>query len=156
MNLFQFADNLKKYSANDFVDDLSISLDESKEVNNLQISQWQDGRDSNGQTLGYYKPLTEILSGGRKKAGELYNLNDSGDLYKQTSLWSNQNGIDVLFHFDSLSKNKEKLFRTLRRESNDTYDPENIFGLQPKNKEKFTAIAVEKAIQILKINLKIQ
>jgi hypothetical protein len=155
MNFFQFADDLKKYPSSNFIDDLVISLDESEEATNLQISQWQDGRDSNGQTLGYYKPLTEILSGGRKKAGELYNLNDSGDLYKQTSLWSRQSGIDVLFHFDSLSKNKEKLFRTLRRESNDTYDPENIFGLQPKNKERLTAIAVEKAIQILNTNLKL-
>jgi|TARA_R100000084_G_scaffold38927_1_gene15681 hypothetical protein len=32
--------------------------------------------------IGYYSPLTEILSGGRKKAGSPYNLFDTGAFYR--------------------------------------------------------------------------
>ena len=40
------------------------------------------GVNSLNAVIGYYSPLTEILSGGRKKAGEKYNLFDTGDFYR--------------------------------------------------------------------------
>ena len=40
------------------------------------------GVNSLNAVIGTYSPLTEILSGGRKKAGEKYNLFDTGDFYR--------------------------------------------------------------------------
>ena len=40
------------------------------------------GVNSLNQVIGYYSPLTEILSGGRKKAGTPYNLFDTGAFYR--------------------------------------------------------------------------
>lgn len=38
----------------------------------------KDRVDSLGARLGVYSPVTEVLSNGRKKAGEFINLNDTG------------------------------------------------------------------------------
>jgi hypothetical protein len=64
----------------------------------------------------------------------------------QTKLFSGVKSNDLMFTIDSNGINKPELLQKLG---------DRIFGLQPKNKERFTAIAVEKAIQILNTNLKL-
>lgn len=147
MNFFEFADNIKRYDSKMLLDDLQVEIEKSKDVVTLQLEQWDKGEDSNGKVLGYYSLMTEILSGGRKKQGERYNLLDTGDFRSKTYLFPLQKQNDIMFNYDSSGKNTSVLL--------DKIGP-TIFGLQPKNKEQFTAIAVEKAIQLLKINLKIQ
>jgi len=146
MNFFEFANNLKRYPANQFLFDLQDDLSSNDEAINLQKEQWQEGEDSNGKLLGRYSLMTQMLSDGRKKAGDPYTLYDTGDFYKQTKLFSGVKSNDLMFTIDSNGINKPELLQKLG---------DRIFGLQPKNKERFTAIAVEKAIQILNTNLKL-
>jgi len=42
----------------------------------------EKGVNEDGQIIGYYTQYTEELTNGRKKAGEPYNLFDTGDFYK--------------------------------------------------------------------------
>lgn len=39
------------------------------------------GIDSEGDVIGYYSYMTEIISGGRKQVGDHYTLLDSGDMF---------------------------------------------------------------------------
>ena len=39
------------------------------------------GIDSEGDVIGYYSYMTEIISGGRKQEGDHYTLLDSGDMF---------------------------------------------------------------------------
>lgn len=153
MNFFDFAETIESFRIEQFIDDLAIGLEEDNTTLELQLEQWRQGKDSKGEIMGYYSPWTEYITQGRKQAGDHYNLFNLGDFYKQTSLWAKQNGNDLLFHFDSLSNNKNPLFSTLKRYGGYN-DPEEIFGLQSENKDKFTTIAVEKAIKLLNTNLK--
>lgn len=41
-----------------------------------------EGVDEDGDVLGLYSRATELLSGGKKKEGDPYNLNDSGAFYR--------------------------------------------------------------------------
>lgn len=58
-----------------------------REVKNMIIKLIQDeqliksGVDSEGRVIGYYSALTEILSDGRKKQGDPYNLEDTGEFF---------------------------------------------------------------------------
>ena len=147
MDFFEFADNLQNYSVDNFIDDLAIELDSDKDVIALQTKQWDKGEDSEGKVLGYYTRMTEILSGGRKKQGDRYNLLDTGDFRQHTYLLSTQKGKDLLFDFDSSGANTSKILTKIGS---------TVFGLQDKNKDEFTTIAVEKAIQLLNTNLKLK
>ena len=146
MNFYDFVENIKRYSPERLLDDIQIEIEKSKDVLALQLEQWDKGEDSNGKVLGHYSLMTEILSNGRKKQGERYNLFDTGDFRKNTYLFPLQKSNDIVFNFDSTGKNTSILLEKLGP---------SIFGLQEKNKEKITAIAVEKAIKILNTNLKL-
>lgn len=58
-----------------------------REVKDMIIKLIQDeqliksGVDSEGRVIGYYSALTEILSEGRKKQGDPYNLEDTGEFF---------------------------------------------------------------------------
>jgi hypothetical protein len=58
-----------------------------REVKDMIIKLIQDkqliekGIDSEGSVIGYYSALTEILSEGRKKQGDPYNLEDTGEFF---------------------------------------------------------------------------
>ena len=43
---------------------------------------YEQGIDGNNSIIGYYSPATEVISGGKKKAGEHYTLFNIGDFYK--------------------------------------------------------------------------
>lgn len=146
MNFFEFAENLKNYPTNKFEDDIAIQLDSSNEIIELQKSQWDKGEDSNGKVLGYYSKMTEILSGGRKKQGDRFNLLDTGDFRNQTYLLTMGKSNDLIFDFDSTGTNTSELLERIGS---------TIFGLQDKNKEQFTQIAQETAMDLLNKNLKL-
>jgi hypothetical protein len=48
-------------------------------IRNDQLT--NEGIDEAGRIIGYYSFLTEIISGGAKKEGDPYDLNDSGSFY---------------------------------------------------------------------------
>lgn len=147
MNLFDFFESVRNYPTQKFIDDLANSMDSDKDAIQLQISQWDKGEDENGKVLGYYTKATEILSSGRKKQGDRFNLFDTGDFRQHTYLFSIEKQNDLLFDFDSSGTNTTKLL--------DKIGP-TIFGLQQQNKDKFTELATEKAIQLLNTNLKLK
>jgi len=147
MTFFEFSENLKNYSVKKFIDDLALQLDNSNEVIALQIEQWDRGEDSDGRVLGFYTKNTEILSGGRKKEGDRYNLFDTGDFRRKSYLFSMEKSNDLIFQFDSSGINTQKLLAKIGP---------TIFGLQEKNKDKFIQIAQDLAIDNLNTNLKLK
>jgi hypothetical protein len=42
----------------------------------------EEGVDANNDIIGTYSYLTEVLSGGRKRMGDPYNLNDTGAFFR--------------------------------------------------------------------------
>ena len=67
----------------------SIRVKEKELIELNQKNQLLKGKDSEGKNLfnkktkrGVYSQLTEEISGGRKKAGTPYTLEDTGDFYK--------------------------------------------------------------------------
>ena len=42
----------------------------------------EEGVDSNEEIIGYYSYLTEVMTDGRKKMGEPYNLKDTGAFFR--------------------------------------------------------------------------
>ena len=49
----------------------------------IRIDQlFDEGIDSNEDIIGYYSYWTELLSNGKKRRGEPYNLKDTGDFYR--------------------------------------------------------------------------
>ena len=49
---------------------------------NTKDQLFNKGIDSRGDSLPFYSPFTEILSGGEKQAGTPFNLFDSGEFYR--------------------------------------------------------------------------
>ena len=52
-------------------------------VNLIRYNQLtEQGVNSEGDVIGYYSQMTEIISEGRKKRGEPYDLNDTGEFFR--------------------------------------------------------------------------
>jgi hypothetical protein len=147
MNFFEFAENLNKYTADQFLDDLQISLEKNEYVLALQRQQWNEGLDSNGNILGRFSKATEIITDGRKKAGELFDINETGETRRKLVMYGERKNNDLLFYFDSDSRALPEL---LERIGN------RLFGLQDKNMGQFIAIAQQTAIELLNKNLKLK
>jgi hypothetical protein len=60
----------------------------NKEVKEMVVKLIQEGQliaegvDSTGNVIGYYSAFTEILSGGRKREGDPYTLEDTGEFFR--------------------------------------------------------------------------
>jgi len=147
MNFFEFADNLKNYSTEKFLDDLQVDLEKSEFTTALQKQQWNEGIGSDGNILGRYSKTTEILSDGKKKAGETYDIFQTGETRRKLTLFATEQSNDLSFFFDSDSQAVPDLLQLIGP---------RLFGLTEKNKQQFTAIAVEKAIKLLNTNLKLK
>jgi hypothetical protein len=146
MNFFEFAETLKNYSTSRFIYDLQSSLEKNSDVIQLQKDQWKKGLDAHGVILGLYSMGTEAINP-NKKAGTPFTLFDTGDFYEQTHVFGNVKDNDLLFNFDSSGTNTVALIARLG---------ERIFGLQENNKDQFTMIAQDVAIEILNTNLKLK
>lgn len=97
----------------------------SQQYEDLQKAQWDRGEDREGVILGVYSIATEKITKGRKKAGEPYNLLDTGDFREGTYLIVELEGKDLEFTIGS-TDDKENLLKN--KIGN------RIFGLQ-ENKE---------------------
>lgn len=103
----------------------------------------QQGIDETGQVIGYYSEVTEMITRGRKMAGDHYTLEDTGAFFRS---------MYVVVLLDSIVI-----------EANPVKDNENLFvkygdgiiGLTDENKTKFGEIVKEKFIQYVRDTLQI-
>ncbi len=145
MNFFTFAEDIKSFSTEKFLDDIQTELEKSEYTLALQKQQWNEGIDNEGKILGRYSKTTEILTDGRKKAGTTYDIFETGETRRKLTLFGMQADKDITFFFDSDSKAVPDLLQLIGP---------RLFGLTPKNKDNFTTMAVDKAIQLLNTKLK--
>lgn len=104
----------------------------------IQIDQLTNkGIDSDGDELGTYSFMTEILSGGRKKFGDHYTLNDTGAFYRGMFVVVLKDAIVI----DSDEAVKEDGTNLFYKYGN------NIVGLTDENMEKLITILREKYIE---------
>lgn len=67
----------------------SISNELKRKILNDWIQEdqlFKQGIDGDGEIIGLYSVATEIISRGRKKAGEKFNLYDTGDFYRSMEI----------------------------------------------------------------------
>jgi hypothetical protein len=103
----------------------------------IQIDQLTGkGIDSDGDELGTYSFLTEILSGGRKKFGDHYTLNDTGAFYR---------GMFVVVLKDSFVVDSDQAVKEDGTNLFYKYG-DNIVGLTDENLAKLIAVLREKYI----------
>lgn len=88
----------------------------------------RQGVDEDGTILGYYKPLTELLSQGRKKAGDKYNLNDTGAFYRSMFVTALNDGL--LIEGDTNKMEGEKWW------IDNNLEADKILGLTDENLQK--------------------
>jgi hypothetical protein len=88
----------------------------------------RQGVDEDGTILGYYKPLTELLSQGRKKAGTPYNLNDTGAFYRSMFVTALNDGL--LIDGDTNKMEGEKWW------IDNNLEADKILGLTDENLQK--------------------
>jgi len=103
-------------------------------IEELNKSQLKNSIDSKGVQLSYkdakgnlrtgYSPLTQKLSGGRKKAGQPFNLFDTGKFYKSIKAMPELKGLDIDADFIKEDVNLEEKFG------------KDIIGLTNENIEK--------------------
>ena len=86
--------------------------------------------------IGYYSPLTEILSGGRKKAGTPYTLFDTGDFYRSMF-------VNVLANEILITANDTKML------DQDWYT-KHILGLNDENLQKLIYKVKENYIKYIR------
>lgn len=55
----------------------------------------RQGVDANGAILGYYSYVTDLITRGRKREGEHYTLEDTGDFYKSMFITVLRNAIEI-------------------------------------------------------------
>lgn len=77
------------YSAHtEFIKDVILDL--------ITDNQLMDkGVDADGEIIGRYSKATEMISGGRKKAGDPYNLNDTGSFFRSMFINVLENSIEI-------------------------------------------------------------
>lgn len=63
-----------------FVTDRNLKQDIISLIQNNQLR--DKGVDENGEVIGFYSMLTEIVSKGKKQQGEHYTLDDTGEFFK--------------------------------------------------------------------------
>lgn len=68
----------------------------------IRNEQLYEGVDEDDDIIGYYSYWTELLSNGRKKQGEPYNLKDTGDFYRSMFVKVLQNSIVIDADFEKM------------------------------------------------------
>jgi hypothetical protein len=97
----------------------------------------KEGIDEDGDVIGWYSQLTEILSGGRKKFNTHYTLEDTGEFFRQMFVITLADSLVI--DSDGADKdNGDNLF--------DKYG-EGIIGLTDENMDKLVAVLREKYYQ---------
>lgn len=100
-------------------------------IRTLSRDQWFDkGVDADGNVIGYYSYMTEIISGGAKQQGDHYTLLDTGDLVE--SMYAMVFANEIVIMAD-----------TAKIESQDWFS-DKILGLTDENIEKIRKKALPK------------
>ena len=147
MNFFEFANNVQDFSIDKFENELIVLIESSEKIKQLQENQFDDGLDSDGNFLGRYSMLTQILSGGKKAFGEPYNLLDTGDFRNKLKINNIKKSDDLSLFFDSKGKNTNNLLDLVG---------ERMFGLQEKNINKLIIESKAFAIDVILKNYKLK
>jgi len=129
VSIFEFRDKINSVSTTDILIQLAQDIEAENTGEALQQRQWEQGEDRYGQILGFYSRATEIISKGRKKAGEPYNLFDTGRFWNETYLTATISGGDIVFSLNSKDMKTPVLIQKLG---------ERIFGLEEENMPEFT------------------
>lgn len=145
MEIYEYLERAKMVTKEWFYRSLWVYLAENERIIvDVQQSQWQEGKDENGRILGFYSRMTEMLSGGRKKAGEPFNLFDTGVFYRGTFINVEANGTQLIITLDSSDSKTNLLEKKIGN---------RIFGLQDDNLNKIIEMTesdiVNKLNQIL-------
>jgi hypothetical protein len=140
VSVFDFRDELKKYPVIDVIIKLAkdVETDDTGEV--LQRLQWDKGEDKYGNILGRYSYATQILSGGKKIAGEPYNLKETGSFWQETYLKAIITSEDIYFEISSNDYKTPELISKIG---------DRIFGLEDENMNKFKESVKNLLITIL-------
>lgn len=93
---------------------------------------FERGVDETGQVIGTYSATTEMLTNGRKKEGDPYNLFDTGEFYKSMVILLGKDFFEV--DADPIKEN-DNLF---------TKFGEGIIGLTEESKEKLRVELLER------------
>lgn len=91
---------------------------------------FKKGVDEDDDILGFYSITTQILSGGRKKAGTHYTLRDTGQFYRSIFLRVLRDAIVIDADFAEMPTQNWWNINNL--------DEEKILGLNEENFSKFT------------------
>lgn len=136
MDVLDWIEKSKNFDSKDFLEGCSVVIINDENIIDLQRMQWnRDGVDYKGQIIGFYKKSTEEITGGRKKAGEPYDLKNTGDFWQNTFIMAIVKGDDIEFVYDSSGINKNKLFETIQKHG-EISNPDDIFGLYEPFKVK--------------------
>jgi hypothetical protein len=90
----------------------------------------KEGIDEDGDVIGWYSQLTEILSGGRKKFNTHYTLEDTGEFFREMFVIVLADSI-VIDSDGADKENGDNLF---------TKYGDGIIGLTDENMDKLVAI----------------
>lgn len=149
MDVLDWIEKAKNYDSDQFLSDFAMQIIEDEKAIDIQREQWAiDGADVHGRTIGFYKKLTEELTGGRKKAGEPYDLKDTGDFWQKTYLNAVIKGKDLEFEFNSSGINKSALFATIKKHG-EIDNPDDVFGLYESYQIPFIGLIEPKFVQQL-------
>lgn len=147
MDILDWIEKAKEFDSDKNLNGFALSIIEDPKAIDLQREQWKEGADYKGDIIGIYKKSTEELSFGRKKAGDPWNLNNTGDFWQNTFLNAVIKGKDLEFDFNSSGINKSELFATIKKHG-EIKNPTDIFGLY--NHEPFIKLIEPKYVQQLK------
>lgn len=85
---------------------------------------YEDSQDVNGKPIGYYSEATELITGGRKKAGDPFTLFETGEFLE--GLYAKVQGNTI--YFDSSDPKKKAVLKNTLTD--------DIFGLQDDDLRK--------------------
>lgn len=97
------------------------------------------GEDEDGDIIGIYSRATELMSGGRKKEGDPFDLNDTGAFYRSLFVQPLSDGLII----DGDTAKMEDSFS----QTNGYWWHEGILGLNDENLEKLAQLIREKYIE---------
>ena len=85
--------------------DIDVKKDIIRFIQDDQLT--QKGIDGDGDVIGLYSRATEMMTNGRKREGDRYNLNDTGAFYRSMYVRAM---IDSIFIDANPIKDKDNLF----------------------------------------------
>lgn len=129
-SVFEFADRLRQNPTQGIFISLINEIEKTSTAEDIQEMQWNKGEDNQGKILGYYSYATEVITKGKKRAGDAYNLFDTGDFRKGLYLaYSLSDNFQVNFVINSTDSKTPLLINKLGN---------RIFGIQNNNIQIFS------------------